>query len=157
MAYRARKRVRRVGAWIPGELEQAPHHVLDLALRRMAVADDRLLHLERGVFGYRKRVHDRRADRGATCLPEQQRRLRILVDEDFLERDLVGPGAGNDLAQSVEYGLQPQRQVAGGRPDAAAGDVSQRVARPVEHAEAGDTQARIDAEDAHARGSRIED
>ena len=71
--------------------EEAPHHVLHLLLGGVAVADHRLLHLQRGVLGDRQPGDHRRADRGAARLAERERRLRVDVDEHLLHRDLERP------------------------------------------------------------------
>mgnify|MGYP003529864976 CR=1 FL=1 len=54
----------------------------------MAVAHDRLLDLKRRIFRHRQPAPYGGADRGAARLPQQQRRLRVLVDKHFLERNL---------------------------------------------------------------------
>src|SRR5258707_14734693 len=50
---RAGERIGRVGGGVAGQSEQALHHVLDLIFFCVAVADHRLLHLQRRVFGDR--------------------------------------------------------------------------------------------------------
>src|SRR5262249_30202761 len=128
-----------------GELEQPLHHVLHLLLARVALADDRLLHLERGVFGDRQPGVDRRADRRAARLAERERRGRVDVDEDLLERDLLRAVLLDHLAQVREDRAQAlgQTHVAGF--DATARDVGEAGAVFLDDAEPGDAQTRIDA------------
>jgi hypothetical protein len=76
----------------PGSASSADH-VLHLLLAGVAVAHDRLLHLQRGVLGDREAGQHRRADRRAARLAERERRLGIDVDEHLLDRDLDGPCA----------------------------------------------------------------
>jgi hypothetical protein len=53
--------------------------------------------------------------RGGDCraarLAEQQRRLRIHVDEDLLDRDLGRSIAGDDLGQVAQNDFEPQREL----------------------------------------------
>ena len=62
---------------IAGQSEQALDHVLDLFFFCVAVADHRLLHLERSVLGDRQAGEDGGADGGAARLAERERRLRV--------------------------------------------------------------------------------
>ena len=154
MADRQAERVGGVRAWQAGQGEQAHHHLLHLFLLRLAVADDRPLHLQRGVFGDRELVGDERRERRSPRLPEQQRRLRIDVDEHDLDRRAGRPVARRDLAHAVEDDLQPPRQV--GERDRGGADRSARhIAEPpavaVDDAEAGRAKSGVDAENAHAR------
>jgi hypothetical protein len=112
----------------------------------------RLLHLQRGVLGHREVVVDQRGHAGATRLPQQQRRLRVDVDEDDFDRRRIGLVARDDFRDAVEQHLEPRRQVAGAQvpgADGAAGHVAQRMAVRIDHAEAGGRQAGVDTENAH--------
>ena len=84
----------------------------------------------------------RRADRGAARLAEQQRRLRIDVDEHFFDRDLVRSALARSLPPGLAGWFQPrgERRPAGVA-DAAAGHIDEPLARFVEHAESRDAQA----------------
>ena len=113
MADRQAERIGGVLAGQAGQAEQAHHHVLDLFLLRVAVADDRLLHLQRGVLGDLELAGDQRGQRGAARLAEQQRRLRVDVDEHDLDRRAMRLVALVQFAHAVEDDLQPRRQVAG--------------------------------------------
>src|SRR5439155_511954 len=79
-----------VGRRVARQGEQAPHHVLHLLFSGVAVADHRLLDLERGVLRDREAGEHRGADGRAARLPERERRLRIGVDEHYLDRYLAG-------------------------------------------------------------------
>jgi hypothetical protein len=93
------------------------------------VADHGLLDLQGAVFGHRQVRRDQRGDRRAACLAEQQRGLRVDVDEDDFDRRLLRLVGGDDLGQAVEDGLDPLRQAARRIGlDAAAGDIGQLVA-----------------------------
>ena len=140
------------GARGGGQLQQALHHGLHLRLGGLAVAGHGLLHLQRGVFGHRQLAGHQRRHAGAARLAQQQRGLRVDVDEHDLDRRYVGRVARLQLADAVEQHLQPRRQVAllGARGlDHAAGHVAQRGALGVEHAKARGAQAGVDAEDSH--------
>ena len=113
----------------------------------MAVADNRLLHLQRRVFGHRQARDHCGADRGAARLAQQQRGLRIDVHEDLFHRHFERPMLRDHFAQSLEDGFEPRGEIAAARFDAAAGDVTQAPAVLLDHAEAGGAQARVDAED----------
>src|SRR5689334_14486992 len=113
----------------------------------MAVTDDGLLHLQRGVFRNGQVVQNRGADRGATRLAQQQRRLRIRVHENLLESDLLRTAVRDHLRETVQYRFQSRGELALlRRLDAAARHVSERLAGLVEHAEPGDAKAGVDAE-----------
>src|SRR5437763_1394002 len=150
MADRASERIGGVGRRVAGQGEQAPHHVLHLPLSGVAVADHRLLDLERGVLRDRQAGEHRCADRRAARLPERERRLRIGVDEHYLDRDLARGVRRDDAVQPLEDRFQPGRQVAGAGFDAAARHVAQPRAARLDHSEAGDPQPGIDAEDSQS-------
>src|SRR2546422_6679018 len=66
MADRASERIGGVGRRVARQGEQAPHHVLHLLFSGVAVADHRLLDLERGVL--RDREAGEHRDRKSTRL-----------------------------------------------------------------------------------------
>ena len=86
MADGAGERIRGIRSGRSRQLEQALDHLLDLSLVGLAVADHRLLDLQRRVFGHRQVPRHRTADHRAAGLAEQQRRFRIDVHEDDLDR-----------------------------------------------------------------------
>src|SRR5688572_998530 len=147
MADRAGERIGGVGRGIARQGEQALDHVLHLLFRSVAVADDRLLHLERGVFRHRKARQHRGADRRAARLAERQRGLRIGIDEHLLHRDLSGRVRRDDFLESFEDALQPRREVSGAGFDAAARDIEEAGILGLDHPESRDLQTRIDPED----------
>jgi hypothetical protein len=147
---RASERIGGVGGWIARQREQALHHVLDLLFLGVAVADHRLLHLERSVLGDRQAGENRGADRGAARLPEGERRLRVDVDEHLLHRHLDRPVLRDDLAQPIEDRFQPRGRFTGARFDAAARDVEELGTVFLDDAEAGDAQPGIDAENSQS-------
>ena len=81
---------------------QALHHRLDLRLGRPSVAHHRLLDGAGAVLDDAYSNGGDRGDRGAARLPEQQRRVRVDVDEDALDRDLVRPPLVEQGAEVVE-------------------------------------------------------
>ena len=146
------QRVRRVGAGQAGQLQEAAHHFLDLALGRAAVADDGFFHLQGGVFGHRQVARHQGGEAGAARLAEQQGGLRVDVDEDDFHGGHVGLVARRDLADAVKQHLQPARQVPERQlhgADGAAAHVRQALALRVDDAKARGLQAGIDAENAH--------
>ena len=90
MRDRQAQRIGRVLARQARQLQQALDHLLHLRLAGPAVAGDGLLHLQRGVLGDRQVAGDQRRHAGAARLPEQQRRLRIDVDEHDLDAAASG-------------------------------------------------------------------
>ena len=131
-------------------MQHALHHRLHLRLGGSTIADDRLLQLHRGVFVHRKIRGDERRDGRPARLSEQQRRLRIGVEEHDLDGSLLRTELRDHFADAVEDGAQSRGQGAGGDPDHAAADIAEARPVGVDHAEAGHAQARVDAEDPHA-------
>ena len=86
---RARQCVSGIGLRRRWQGQQSFDHLLDLFLFRVAIADHGLFNLQGGVFEYRKLLRHCCADRHATRLTEQQSRLRVNVDENFLHRHLL--------------------------------------------------------------------
>jgi hypothetical protein len=70
--------------------EQPLHHGLHLRLGRQAVAHHGLLHLQRGVLGHGEIGRHQRGQRRTARLAQQQRALRVDVDEHDLHRRAVG-------------------------------------------------------------------
>ncbi len=137
-----------------GKSEQAHHHLLHLFLLRLAVADDRALHLQCRVLGDRELVGDERRERGAARLAEQQRRLRVDVDEHDLDRRARRRVARGDLAHAVEDDLEPPGKVGHrhrGGADRSARHVAEPAAGAIDDAEARRAKSGIDAEHAHGR------
>src|SRR3989442_9180596 len=141
----AGERVRGICGRRAGKPEQPLHHFLHLFLFGVAVADHRLLDLERRVLGDRQtRVH-RGADRRAARLPQGERRCRVDVDEDLLHRDLLRLMRFDHLAQTVKDILEALRQFSSAALDAAAGYIGEPRAVFFDDPEPGDAQTRVDA------------
>ena len=89
--------------------------------------------------------------RDAARLAELERRLRVLVDEHFLDRGGVGPVLGEqrfELVGEPRQALRQRRQRIG--LDLAVGDVGEAVALGLDQAPAGRAEAGIEAEDLQA-------
>jgi len=100
---RTGQRVGGVGLWRTIELQQPLHHMADLLLGGVAIADHRLLDLQRGIFRHRQAGQYQRGDRGAACLPQEQGGLRVDVDEDLLDHRLQSRHLGG---QAVPPAMQ---------------------------------------------------
>src|SRR5687767_11178202 len=146
MADGACEGVGRIRGRIARQREQALDHVLHLLLGGVAVADDRLLDLERGVLRYRQAGEHRGADGGAARLTERERRLRVRVDEYLLDRDLARPVSSDDFLQPLEDRLQARGEVAGTGLDAAARHVKEPGIAEIDDTESRRLQPGIDAE-----------
>ena len=77
-------------------------HLLYLLLVCVAVADHGLFDLQGGVFGHRQISQHCRANRRAARLAQQQRGLRIDVDEHFFHRDLLRLMLCDHFAQGIQ-------------------------------------------------------
>ena len=74
---------------------------MDLHLLGIAVADDSLLYETRGIFA-NVDIRARGAHQDDTArLAEFQRRLRVLVDENFLDRGAIGALLGDQQYELV--------------------------------------------------------
>jgi hypothetical protein len=150
MADGAGERIGGIGGGVAGQREQALHHVLDLLLGGVAIADHRLLHLQGGVLGHRQPGEHRGANRRAARLAERQGRLGIRVHEDLLHRHLHRSVRGDHFLQAFEDRLQACGKVAGAGLDAAARDIDEALAVVFDDAETRELQARVDAEDSQS-------
>ena len=150
VADRHRQRVGGVGRFgLAGGQQHLDHH-LHLRLFGVADADHRLLDQVGGVFGDRQFHQRQRRQRRAARLAELQRRLRVAVDEGFLDRRLGRPLVVDELGDRA----MDQRQPLGERSrrvgvDRAAADIGQPGPRSLDQAPAGVAQAGVDAEDAN--------
>ena len=145
----AGQRIGGIGSRCAWQAQKLHHHVLHLFLGRLAVADHRLLDLQRRVFGNRQPGMDQRAERRTARLAKEQRRLRVDVDEHLFDRRLIGCVGRDDLADAGEKCLDSLRQrLPVVRLDAAARHIDQLVAVFLDDAKAGHPQTRVDAEDA---------
>src|SRR5271154_2076024 len=122
---RAGKRIGGIRGGCAGERKQPPHHFLHLLLGGLAVTHDRLLDLQRRVLGDGQVGEHGGGDCCAPSLAEQQRRLRVYVDEHFLDRDLGWAVLDDHTADIAQNNLQPLGQVAVSIAYAATGNVMQ--------------------------------
>ena len=133
-----------IGARQPRQAKQAAHHFLHLFFFRLAITDNSLLDLQRGVFRKGQVSIDHRANRRSARLSQQQGGLRINVDEYFLQRSLFGVIGRNHFAQAFQDGFEPLGQwLIGGWAYAAAGDIDQTTAGRFDYAEPSDPQPRV--------------
>lgn len=102
MTYRASERISGIGLRHAFQFKQAHDHVLHLFFFGVTVANDRLFDLQRSIFVELEIAQHDRANRRTTRLPKHERRLRIDIDEDFLQCDLLRLIARNNFSQSIE-------------------------------------------------------
>lgn len=149
MADGCRQRVCGVGLWWRGKPQQPRHHVLHLDLGGLAIANDGLLDLQGGVLGNRQPVFRQRGENRASRLSQQQRGLRIDVDEYLFNDSFIWLVTRHDLAYARKKCGKPRWQaVARVGADTAAGEVAQMPSVFFENAEARGAQSWINAEDA---------
>ena len=79
-------------------------------------------------------------------MPKLQCAAGILVHEDTLDRDDIGPILAHYLAHGFEDLPQPVRKAASSAVDRAARDVGRGIALEIENAEPGQARAWINAE-----------
>src|SRR5690606_17599516 len=144
---RSRERIRRIGLRRFAEPEQRLDHPLHLRLLGSARADDRLLDVTRRVLVDRQARAKRRAERGRARLTELEGAVGVAMDEDALDRDLLGRMRRDDAVDLLEDPPQTLAVLAGG-PDASPSDGPRLSADRIDDAETGDLRARIDTEDA---------
>ena len=82
-------------------------------------------------------------------LAEQKRRLRIDVDEHFFDGGLIGRMLTDQCRNPLEDRAEPRWEIGIGSLDDAACDIGELMTGLVDHAEAGNTQTRVDAENSH--------
>lgn len=141
-----------IGRGQAGQLEHPLHHVADLVLGRAAVADHRLLDLQRRVFVDAEPATGQRRDRCAARLTQQQGRAGVDVDEDDLADGDLGPVLADQRDDAFMDPAQPFRQGAVAADDDAAGQVLQAAAGVLlDDPEAGTAQPRVDTDDPQAR------
>ena len=156
MADRDRERVclvRRRG--LVGEREEHSDHPRDLSLVRPPVTADRLLHPGRRVLGARDARGRGRDERGAPCLPDEERDAGVGTDEGLLQCDGVRLVVGDEHADALEDPLEPQlgSLARAGRP-APLGEGPDTPVAFVDDPVPARSRPWIDAEDLHARRVR---
>lgn len=141
----------RIGGVWPGDGdagEQMADHGVDLLLFGGAGADYRLFDQPRRVFANRDARSRQAKQRDAARLHQLQRRLRVLVDVDFLNRRCLGPMLGEQRGKRRVERQQAlgQRCLAVGA-QLTVGQVRQPVALGADQAPAGGAKAGVKAED----------
>ncbi len=143
-----RERIGGVGAGDLHAGKQAHDHRVDLRLLGIAVADHRFLDQPRGIFADRDPGAGGDHDGHPARLAELERRLRVLVDEHFLDRGGVGPLLGQQRFERIgqcRKALGKRRGAVG--LDLPVGDVAEAIALGRDQAPAGGSEARVEAED----------
>ena len=148
MADRNRQRIGRIGARDLRAWEQHAQHRLHLFLRRAAGADDGLLDEARCIFADRQPGACAGEQRDAAGVRQLQRRLRIVVDEHFLDRRarrcMIGDHGG-------EHGVEMSEPVGQGRFRVGlylpVGDMTDPAALDADDAPAGTTERGVETED----------
>src|SRR3546814_13636339 len=69
-----------------------------------------LLDLQGCVLCHQQVSAYQRANRGTTRLPQQQRGLRIDIDEYFFDRRAIGPVTGDHFGHAGEYGFEARSE-----------------------------------------------
>ena len=128
--------------------KQARDHRVDLRLLRAAGADDRLLDQPSGIFADLHASARRDHDDHAARLAELERRLRVGVDEDFLDGSGVGPLVRDEAFQLfTERGEAPGQGCRSPGLDLAVGDMAEAVAFGLDQSPARGSEARVQAQD----------
>ena len=155
VGYRDRQGVGGVGLQAAVQAEQYPHHVLDLRLVCGTAADHGLLDFSGRVFGDFETTGDDSADRGAACLAELERRIRVACHKHPLDRHLGRSPGRDQFAYFLEDLAQAQREaLVGEQLDGAMKNVgATAIGIGVDDADAGTLTARVDTENAVHRRS----
>ena len=90
--------------------KQSRHHGVDLRFVRTAGADDRFFHQGRRIFPDGDSAPARAEKRDAARLAQFQGRLRVLVDEYFLDSGGVGAVLGENRLELLGETGQTLRQ-----------------------------------------------
>ena len=149
---RAGERVGGVRRRRAGKVEQPANHFLHLLLRGLAVADDRLLHLQRRVFGDRAGRASTAAEIAAPrACPSSSVDCGLTLTKTFSTATSVGRCCAITVARSRR--ITPRRSGSSPSPVRMQPhvDAHEPAADELDDAEPGHAQAGIDAEDA-ARG-----
>lgn len=154
MTDRDRQGIGGVGLRCLAQIEQDFHHVLNLCLRGVAAADQRLLDLIGAIFLQRQRLHAAGHDCNASCLAQLDRRIGILVHENTFDSRLGRGLPINEFTQFAEYLTQALGIIRVTELDGAVGNVTQMITLTFYNAVTGNAGAWIDAEDSNHRSGR---
>src|SRR5439155_24546045 len=131
---------------------QSRNHGVDLRLLGVPGADHRLLDQPRRIFADLETGARRGHDDDTARLAELERRLRIGVDENLLDRGAIGAMLGNQRVELISDRSQPLRQRrARIRLQLAVGDMRQSVTLSRDQTPAGGAEAGVETENFHAR------
>lgn len=145
-----RKRVRGIRTRDLRTRKQPRDHRMDLRLFGIAISDGGFLDQPGGIFADRDSGTSSDHQDHAPCLAELERRLRILVDEHFLDRRAFRLALGNqgfELERKVGEPLRQRRRAV--RLELTVGEVRQPVAFGGDQPPAGGAEARVEAENPH--------
>ena len=106
------QRVGCIGAGQAREVEQAAHHFLNLRFGCASMSCYGFFHLQGGVFGHRQLLGDQRSQTCTARLPQQQRGLRVDVDEHDFKRSHAGLVGADDLRNAFAQQLDARGQIA---------------------------------------------
>lgn len=131
-----------------GAGQQALDHGVDLRLVGGSGAYHRLLDQRRRIFADLDPGAGREHQGNAAGLAELEGRLRVLVDEHFLDRGAIRRPVGEQrLDLRSEVGQAFRQRLLGVGPELAVGDMAEAVAVGADQAPAGGAEPRIEAED----------
>jgi hypothetical protein len=124
---------------------------MNLRLLGIAHAHDRLLDQPRCIFADVEAAPGGNHDHYASGLTELERRLGVLVDEDFLDCSRLGSLLRDDQLELTSEMGQPLGQSCGAvGPKLTVGDMAQAIAVGLDQSPAGRAEARIQTKDPQA-------
>ena len=142
------QRIGRIGTGDRHAWQEARNHGVNLHFLGRAIADDGFLDQPGGIFADLQPGAGSNHQDYAAGLAELERRLRVLVDEHFLNRGAVRLPVGDQGFNLRREVRQPRRQrLSSNGLELAVGDVAKAIALGFDQAPAGRTEARIQAED----------
>jgi len=154
MRNRYRQSIGGIGAGDLHAGKQPRDHRMDLRLFRAAGPDHGLLDEGRGIFADFDPGAGGAHQRHAARLAELQSRLRVLVDEHFLDRGGGGGVVGDQRFELVGECRKAARKRRGCvSPDLAVGDMREAIAVSLDQPPAGGAEAGVEAENLQERRS----
>jgi hypothetical protein len=127
--------------------QQAPDHGMNLRLFCIADANDGLLDKPRRIFANLEAGPSRGKQANAARLPQFQRRLRVGIDEDLLDRRRLWLILNHQIGQRTVKHNEPfgQRSLGIGR-NLPIGNMTKPVSNRCDHAPAGCPKSGVEAE-----------